>query len=127
MGVRYLAVLVASCSATSLALTGCGSSAPAAPEPELSPPAVSADRATSLSFTCDPAAIARDLGQQLIVERCYPQWAYVSSGELGDAQSLLRRLGGTWTRYTGFPSSFCRAEALFDGVPLAELSSFPPC
>lgn len=77
--------------------------------------------------TCDSAAISRDLGQQLYVERCYQDWAYVSTGELGDAQSLLRLVGGTWTRYAGFPSNICRAQASADGVPSEELSSFGTC
>lgn len=76
---------------------------------------------------CDPASISADLGQQLNVQRCYGDWAYVSTGELGDAQSLLRLVNGTWSRYTGFPSSICRGQAAGDGVPEAELSSFPPC
>ena len=83
--------------------------------------------AEPMSNSCDPAAIARDLGQNLNVERCYGDWAYVSTGELGDAQSLLRIADGRWTRYTGFPSSFCRDQAQSAGVPGPELRSFPDC
>jgi hypothetical protein len=79
------------------------------------------------SLDCDPAAITRDLGQQLNVKRCHGDWAYVDTGELGDAQSLLRLVNGTWTRYTGFPSSICQGRAAADGVPAAELTSFRPC
>lgn len=83
--------------------------------------------AEPLSSSCDPAAIARDLGQNLNVERCYGDWAYVSTGDLGDAQSLLRVADGRWTRYTGFPSSFCRDQAQSAGVPGPELRSFRDC
>jgi hypothetical protein len=76
---------------------------------------------------CDSTAISRDMGQQLNVGRCQRDWAYVSTSELGDAQSLLRRVNGTWTRYAGFPTTICRSQADSDGVPGAELSSFPPC
>ncbi|PQE00372.1 hypothetical protein CYL16_12180 [Mycobacterium sp. EPG1] len=83
--------------------------------------------AEPLSNSCDTAAIARDLGQNLNVERCYGDWAYVSTGELGDAQSLLRVADGRWTRYTGFPSSYCRDQAQSAGAPGPELRSFPDC
>lgn len=74
---------------------------------------------------CDSAAISRDMDQQLNVVRCQGDWAYVNTGELGDAQSLLRRVNGKWTRYAGFPTSICRSQAESDGVPEVELSSFP--
>ena len=76
---------------------------------------------------CDSAAISADIGGALEVERCYGNWAYVSNGESGDGQSLLRHVDDVWTRYTGFPSTICVAQAAADGVPQAELSSFPSC
>lgn len=81
----------------------------------------------SQQATCDPAALSGDLGEQLQVLRCYPGWAYVSNGELGDSTSLVHMVGDSWTRYTGFPSSICKDRATADGVPGSELSSFPPC
>lgn len=76
---------------------------------------------------CDPAAITAGVGDQVSVLRCYGDWAYVTNGELGDSTSLVRLSEGAWQRYTGFPSSLCRAAAAADGVPAAELSSFRPC
>lgn len=83
--------------------------------------------ATSPSADCDASTISRDLAQQVNILRCYGDWAYVGTGELGDAQSLLRLIDGTWTRYAGFPSTICSVQAAADGVPNAELSSFPTC
>ncbi|MGE2836551.1 hypothetical protein [Mycobacterium sp. SMC-4] len=80
--------------------------------------------AEPLAVDCDEADIAADMGQQLNVQRCYGNWAYVDSGELGDAQSLIRLVNGAWERYTGFPSSICTAQATADGVPVPELRSF---
>ncbi|OBF48754.1 hypothetical protein A5778_22260 [Mycolicibacterium monacense] len=76
---------------------------------------------------CDGGGISADLGQALQVVRCSPGWAYVTTGDLGDASSLVRLVGDSWTRYTGFPSSICRGQAAADGVPATELSSFRPC
>ena len=76
---------------------------------------------------CDADAISRDLGQRLMVRRCHGDWAYVSIDETGQAPSLLRQVAGTWTRYTGFPTTVCKDTATADGVPAAELTSFPPC
>jgi len=83
--------------------------------------------ASAPASTCDPDAIFRDLGQQLNVKRCHGDWAYVDTGESGDAQSLLRRVDDRWTRYAGFPTTTCRSTAVSDGVPEVELSSFPSC
>lgn len=77
--------------------------------------------------TCDGGAISADLGQALQAVRCSSGWAYVTTGDLGDASSLVRLVGDSWTRYTGFPSSICRGQAAADGVPATELSSFPTC
>lgn len=77
--------------------------------------------------TCDGGAISADLDQVLQVVRCSPGWAYVTTGDLGDASSLVRLAGDSWARYTGFPSSICRGQAAADGVPAPELSSFRPC
>lgn len=77
--------------------------------------------------SCDAATISEDIGRSVQVVRCYGAWAYVTTGELGDSTSLVRRDGDTWTRYTGFPSSICRNEAGASGVPAEELSSFRDC
>ncbi|MEW5808604.1 MAG: hypothetical protein AB1925_04045 [Actinomycetota bacterium] len=90
-------------------------------------PAPAASAQTQPLANCDPSAISADLGQRLNVVRCYDGWAYVDSGDLGDAQSLVRLVGDSWTRYTGFPSSICRGKALLQGVPMPELRSFSPC
>lgn len=79
------------------------------------------------SAGCDAAAISADIGSSVSVVRCYDNWAYVTNGSLGDSTSLAQRVGDSWQRYTGFPSSFCRADAAADGVPEVELSSFRPC
>lgn len=76
---------------------------------------------------CDAGAISAGVGQQLQVLRCYPGWAYVTNGELGDSTSLVRTVGSNWTFYAGFPSSLCKAQAASDGVPEPELSSFTRC
>lgn len=76
---------------------------------------------------CDAEAISADIGSQIVIMRCYGDWAYVTNGGMGDSTSLIQRSGSTWQRYTGFPSSFCRDEAADDGVPGPELSSFSPC
>jgi hypothetical protein len=83
--------------------------------------------AAPLSYGCDPAGIARDLGTGATAVRCYDQWAYIDFGELGDSQALARTVNGAWTVYTGFPSSKCRTQAAADGVPAPELSSFRSC
>ena len=90
-------------------------------------PAPAANGQSQPLATCDPSAISADLGQRLNVIRCYDGWAYVDSGDLGDAQSLVRLVGDSWTRYTGFPSSICRGKALLQGVPIPELRSFSSC
>ncbi|MCG7592746.1 hypothetical protein MHN84_01900 [Mycobacterium sp. PSTR-4-N] len=90
-------------------------------------PAPAASSHSQPLANCDPSAISADLGQRLNVIRCYDGWAYVDSGDLGDAQSLVRLVGDSWTRYTGFPSSICRGKALLQGVPMPELRSFSPC
>ena len=81
----------------------------------------------SQQATCDSTALSGDLGEQVQVLRCYPGWAYVTNGELGDSTSLVRTVGDSWTRYTGFPSSICKDRAAADGVPGSELSSFTSC
>ncbi|MEZ0342881.1 hypothetical protein ACAG25_23230 [Mycobacterium sp. pV006] len=73
---------------------------------------------------CDATVIAADLGELVHVRRCYGSWAYVGSGEVGDARSLIRFVDGTWTRYTSFPSSICAPQAVLDGVPAPELRNF---
>lgn len=82
---------------------------------------------------CDPNVISADMDDLdgfyvpdggLQVLRCYPGWAYVTNGEPGDAQSLLRSINGTWVLYAGFPSSISCEEAESDGVPSPELRSF---
>jgi hypothetical protein len=92
----------------------------AAHTPTLGPP-------PAAPVTCDGGGISADLGQALQVVRWSPGWAYVTTGELGDASSLVRLAGDGWTRYTGFPSSICRGQAAADGVPATELPSFRPC
>ena len=76
---------------------------------------------------CDDRIISADLGRNLQVLRCYPGWAYVTNGELGDATSLVRLVEGTWSAYSGFPSDISCSTARSDGVPAAELGSFVGC
>lgn len=76
---------------------------------------------------CDDAAVSAGLGGQVRVLRCYGTWAYVTAGELGDSTSLAQLKGSKWRRYTGFPSSICRAQAASDGVPPTEVASFRDC
>lgn len=83
--------------------------------------------APAAAQTCDGGGISADLGQALQVVRCSPGWAYVTTGDFGDSTSLVRLVGDSWTRYTGFPSSICSRQAAADGVPATELSSFQPC
>lgn len=94
---------------------------PAGPGPEVVP------YLQTPQAMCDSATISADVGEQLQVLRCYPGWAYVTNGELGDSTSLMRMAGDSWTRYTGFPSSICKDRAANDGVPGSELSSFTRC
>lgn len=77
---------------------------------------------------CTLKAIARDTGKPYQGDnapRCYPGWAYVHWGFLGDSQSVVRKVEGTWTHYSAFPSTICRDRARADGVPEPELRSFP--
>jgi hypothetical protein len=76
---------------------------------------------------CDAAAISAGVGQSVSVLRCYGDWAYVTNGELGDSTMLVHLQSYGWRHYTGFPSNVCRDMAINDGVPAAELSSFPNC
>jgi hypothetical protein len=48
--------------------------------------------------TCDGGGISADLGQALQVVRCFPGWACVTTGNFGDASSLDRLVGDSWTR-----------------------------
>ncbi|MGE2736439.1 hypothetical protein [Mycolicibacterium vaccae] len=73
---------------------------------------------------CEMSAIADDVGTLRSVERCYGNWAYVSTGEFGDAQSLVRLVDGRWVKYTAFPSAICWAQAAADGVPVPEWHNF---
>ena len=75
--------------------------------------------------SCEASEISAAIGSQISVERCYGDWAYVTTGELGDSTSLVHLSQGQWQRYTGFPSSICQGKAAADGVPEPELSSFP--
>lgn len=86
-----------------------------------------ATTAVALPGGCDNAAISNALGQPVSVVRCEGDWAYVSNGSEGDSTSLVHLVNGSWLRYTGFPSSICKGAAAADGVPTAELSSFPGC
>ncbi|MDX2357330.1 serine/threonine protein kinase [Dietzia sp. PP-33] len=74
---------------------------------------------------CDPDVIASEAGiarRNVNVDRCVGEWAlahvYVPPGEpAGDTQYIVSRVGGSWNRYTGIPSSTCRQEAEADGMP----------
>lgn len=78
---------------------------------------------------CDPDRMAREAGierRNVNVDRCLGDWAlahvYVPPGEpAGDTQYILGRTGGSWSRYTGIPSTVCRQDAEADGMP-AELA-----
>ncbi len=76
---------------------------------------------------CDPGAISAGFGTNVSVLRCYGDWAYASTGASGDSTMLFQRHSYGWRHYTGFPSSVCRDQATADGVPAAELRSFPNC
>lgn len=84
-----------------------------------------APRAAAPASACDPDQIAREAGierRNVNVDRCLGDWAlahvYVPPGEpAGDTQYLLSRSGGSWTRYTGIPSTLCRQDAESDGMP----------
>jgi hypothetical protein len=136
MVIRRCATAAAVFAVAAAMLTACNHSTDhkSAPSTEILRPdpaagSLTPERTPSAQATggCDPGAISRDMGQQLNVQRCHGDWAYVNAGELGDAQSLLRRVNGSWTRYAGFPTTICRSAAGADGVPDGELSSFPPC
>ncbi|MFN3601343.1 MAG: serine/threonine protein kinase [Dietzia sp.] len=83
-----------------------------------------------LSSECDPDEIASEAGiarRNVIVDRCAGEWAlahvFVPPGEpVGDTQYIVSRVGGSWTRYTGVPSTTCRQEAEADGMP-AEIAA----
>lgn len=85
---------------------------------------------TALSAGCDPDEISIEAGidrRNVTVDRCLGGWAlahgYVPVGEpAGDTQYIVSRNGGSWSRYTGIPSSTCRQEAVGDGMP-AELAA----
>jgi len=81
------------------------------------------------SGECDADALNRELAGtfEYKIVRCYGNWAFVDTGGLGDAQSLARRIDGTWTIYAAFPTSTCSSKAKADGVPDKELGSFPAC
>jgi hypothetical protein len=76
---------------------------------------------------CDASAISNGLGPAVSVVRCHGDWAYVTTGGLGDSTMLAQLRGDGWSRYTGFPSSICKAQAAADGVPSQELSNFTSC
>ncbi|MET3859708.1 hypothetical protein ABIE38_000605 [Dietzia sp. 2505] len=79
---------------------------------------------------CDPDEIASEAGiarRNVNVDRCAGAWALahvvVAQGEpAGDTQYIVSRVGGSWTRYTGIPSTICRQEAEADGMP-AEIAA----
>ncbi|PEG36858.1 hypothetical protein CRI77_22090 [Mycolicibacterium duvalii] len=72
---------------------------------------------------CEASVIADDIGEPVTVERCYGNWAFVTTGEV-DTQSLIRLVNGTWERYVEFPAEICTWQAILDGVPAPELRSF---
>lgn len=82
------------------------------------------------SAACDPDEISIEAGidrRNVTVDRCIGDWAlahvYVPAGEpAGDTQYIVSRAEGSWSRYTGIPSSTCRQEAVGDGMP-AELAA----
>ncbi len=76
---------------------------------------------------CDASAISNALGPAVSVVRCHGDWAYVTTGGLGDSTMLAQLRENGWSRYTGFPSSICKAQAAADGVPSQELANFTSC
>ena len=99
------------------------------PGPEAAPAENGAPSARSSD--CDPDEIADEAGidrRNVNVDRCAGAWAlarvFVPPGEpAGDTQYIVSRVGGSWTRYTGIPSTTCRQEAEADGMP-AEIAAF---
>ncbi|MFN3340847.1 MAG: serine/threonine protein kinase [Dietzia sp.] len=109
--------------ATTSAEPGTGS-----PRPVATPAGTGAPPARSSG--CDPDEIASEAGiarRNVNVDRCAGAWAlahvFVPPGEpAGDTQYIVSRVGGSWTRYTGIPSTTCRQEAEADGMP-AEIAA----
>ena len=65
-------------------------------------------------------------------DRCHGDWAlahvYVPPGEpAGDTQHIVNRVGGSWQRYTGIPSTMCRDDAIRDGMPTAIATVLDAC
>ncbi|WP_231750537.1 MULTISPECIES: serine/threonine protein kinase [unclassified Dietzia] len=100
----------------------------ATPVPETMPAATGAPSVRSAD--CDPDEIASEAGitrRNVNVDRCAGAWAlahvFVPQGEpAGDTQYIVSRVGGSWKRYTGIPSTTCRQEAEADGMP-AEIAA----
>ncbi|WP_241727959.1 serine/threonine protein kinase [Dietzia sp. DQ11-38-2] len=96
--------------------------------PETMPAATGAPSVRSAD--CDPDEIASEAGiarRNVNVDRCAGAWAlahvFVPQGEpAGDTQYIVSRVGGSWKRYTGIPSTTCRQEAEADGMP-AEIAA----
>ncbi len=113
---------------TSAVEPGTGSPGPAAtPAGTGAPP----DRTSE----CDPDEIAGEAGiarRNVNVDRCAGEWAlahvFVPPGEpAGDTQYILSRVGGSWARYTGIPSTVCRQEAEADGMPTEIAAALDDC
>ncbi|MGB7450480.1 MAG: hypothetical protein WA892_15310, partial [Ornithinimicrobium sp.] len=80
------------------------------------------------SVNCDADDIAEVLGREdVIVESCLDEWAYVYSDKPGDTGAFVRRVDGAWQDYDRQPSTRCRPEASDDGVPDALLKYFRGC
>ncbi|MGB5951663.1 MAG: hypothetical protein WBG57_04000, partial [Ornithinimicrobium sp.] len=82
----------------------------------------------SSADACDGDDIARVLDRdEIIVEVCTGDWAYVYSDVPGDSAAFVRRVDGSWTSYDGQPGARCRSEAKADGAPTALLEFFTEC
>lgn len=80
------------------------------------------------SASCDAGEIAEALGREdVVIQNCLGDWAYVSSDVPGDTDAFVQRVDGSWRDYDRQPNMRCRPEAQDDGVPEQLLEYFPDC
>lgn len=81
---------------------------------------------------CSTASVAQGWGAgdpdaQPAVKDCADGWAYLDLGLPGDSQSIMRRVNGRWTRYTGLPASICIDQFRAAGGPKRFERYLHPC